>query len=214
MTGPQFLVTPPEQITILRRNRAGFHVPYFVADQHTRNPDFRVAGRPQFRAAVRGNLCWVCGLRRPGSADAFTIGPMCAVNRVSAEPPAHPECAEYSVQVCPFLSNPAMRRREAGLPPDAADSMAGMPILRNPGVTLIWTTNRWTLSKIHNGWIFDLGDPLSVSWWAGGRPATREQALTAIDAGMPTLREACFDERDHHDLENAYREALKVLPDT
>ncbi len=210
MTAPQHIVTPPGRIAALRRNPAGYPIPFFVADQSSANPDFRVAGRPQFAAAVRAARCWVCGNPRRDGADAFTIGPMCAVNRVSADPPSHLECAEYSVRVCPVLLRPEMRRREAGLPP-LAETTAGIALARNPGVSLIWVS-RWRLTRLPNGWIFDLEDPASVSWWARGREATRAEVLAAIDSGMPELRKLCEGPDDHTDLDSAYQVALDLLP--
>lgn len=211
MTGAQHLIVPPGRVASLRRNTAGYPIPFFVADQSSPNPDFRVAGRPQFATAVRASCCWVCGNPRRDGVDAFTIGPMCAVNRVSADPPAHPECAEYSVKVCPFLARPEMCRREAGLPP-LEETTAGIALARNPGVALIWTTREWQLTKLPNGWIFDLGDPMSVSWWVQGRPATRAEVQDALDSGMPELRKLCEDPQDHDELSAAYKTALTLIP--
>jgi hypothetical protein len=208
---PQFSVTPPGRVVPLRRNRQGFPIPFFVADQSSPNPDFRVAGRPQFRAAVRAARCWVCGNPRRGGVAAFVIGPMCAVNRVSADPPSHPECAEYSVKVCPFLSRPQMRRRAAGIK-HTVNSMAGIPILRNPGVSVIWVCRQWQLTKIDNGWIFDLGEPSTVSWWMQGRPAQRVEVLVAFESGMPLLRKQCENQQDRDDLAAAYQQAVALAP--
>jgi hypothetical protein len=35
---------------------------------------------------------------------SFVVGPMCGINRNSAEPPSHKECAQWSARNCPFLS--------------------------------------------------------------------------------------------------------------
>lgn len=211
MTGVQHLVAAPPRIAALRRNSVGYPIPFFVADQASANPDFRIAGRPQMRAAVVAERCWVCGQRRSGADDTFSVGPMCAVNRVSAEPPSHYECAEYSIKVCPFLQRPGMRRREQGIK-QGADTMAGIPLLRNPGVGLLWTTTQWGPSRVNGGWLFDFGEPSAVSWWRQGRPATREECLAAIGSGMPELSKLCENPQDHADLKLAYQAALKLLP--
>src|SRR5438477_249547 len=74
-------------------------------------PDFRCADKRKFHRALKEKRCWVCG-DKLGVHLAFVIGPMCAVNKVTSEPPCHLECAEYSVRICPFLSRPRMRRNE------------------------------------------------------------------------------------------------------
>ena len=77
-------------------------------------PDFRVVRPNGIAVAHTHQLCWVCGERR-GTFSAFVIGPMCAVNRISGEPPAHLECADFAGRACPFLVRPAMKRRETNL---------------------------------------------------------------------------------------------------
>ncbi len=189
MIGPQHTVAAPAGLWLRRRNRQGYVIPFFVADQSGAHPDFRAPGR-----------------------DAFVIGPMCAINRVSADPPSHQECAEYSVRVCPFLLRPQMRRREQGLPP-LEEATAGIALARNPGVALIWTTARWHLEKVEGGWLFDfIGEPSAVSWWSQGRPATRSEVLASVDSGMPQLRALCEDAQDHADLDGRYQRALALLP--
>src|ERR1041385_2432550 len=81
----------------------GYPVPWFVAfvDGHY---DFRVIGPGKIARAVQENRCWICG-DTLGSYLCFPIGPMCAINRVTSEPPSHRECAEWSARACPFLLN-------------------------------------------------------------------------------------------------------------
>src|SRR5258708_1131539 len=115
----------PSRIAVLPKDQRGYHVPWFVA-WIDGVPDFRVIGGGKLPHAVREKLCWVCG-QPLGGFMAFMIGPMCAVNRISSEPPSHRECAVYSARVCPFLSNPEMKRRETNLPPARVEA-AGIPI--------------------------------------------------------------------------------------
>ncbi len=215
MAGPQHLIAPPEQIAALRRNQAGFPIPFFVANQHHPDPEFWLASPVAYRKAVMASSCWVCGRRRPGGADAFVIGPMCAVNRISADPPAHPECVDYAVKVCPFLSRPEMKRHSQDLPPGT--TMPGIPILRNPGVAGIWVCAEWQLTKIPGqGWLFDLGEPISVSWWSRGRPATRAEVLASMTSGLPLLEEQCANDPDPDqsriDLARDVEMALTLIP--
>src|SRR5262245_17927108 len=100
----------PARMARLPISPAGYPVPWFVATIKG-EPDFRVIGPDKIARAVRADLCWLCG-QTLGRFKAFVGGPMCAVNRTSAEPPSHRECAEYAVRACPFLTRPRMRRNE------------------------------------------------------------------------------------------------------
>lgn len=128
----------PERILALPVGR-GYPVPWFAAAVDG-GYDFRVLRPGAVDRAVTYELCWVCG-QPLGPWVTFVVGPMCAVNRTSAEPPAHRECAEWSARACPFLVRPHARRREHDLPADAQEP-AGIMLRRNPGVALCWHTTR------------------------------------------------------------------------
>ena len=115
----------------------GMPVPWFVTWLDGK-AEFRVADGKKYTRALEEGLCWTCGQVLPRK-HAYLAGPMCAVNRVSAEPPSHRECAEYSVRACPFLSRPHMDRREAGLPV-VLDAPGGFMLKRNPGCMITWMT--------------------------------------------------------------------------
>jgi len=178
----------PPQIAKLPVDKHGYPVPWFVA-WIDGLPDFRVIGTGRIQRAVQEGRCWICGRpRNSRSLSAFVIGPMCSVNRVSAEPPSHVDCATYSALVCPFLSTPNMRRREANLPEDASEP-AGVMLKRNPGVTLVWITRSWRIEHVGRGLLWFVGHPLDVLAFAEGRPATREEVTASIESGLPALRE-------------------------
>jgi hypothetical protein len=184
-------VEVPVPMRALPRDHHDRPIPWFVHIDDDGVPDFRVVRRAGIPDAYRFGWCWVCGQRR-GRHAAFVIGPMCAVNHVSAEPPSHLDCALYSAQACPFLTRPAMRRRDSNLPEDRIDP-AGDMIRRNPGVALVWSSKTWKPFPVpaeHGGGsLFDVGDATSVRWLTEGRPATRVEVLASIDSGMPLLRE-------------------------
>jgi hypothetical protein len=207
-------VTEPARILRLPRDKHDRPVPWFVAWIEGQ-PDFRVIRRGGIHDALTGNLCWICGRpRKPRSVSAFVIGPMCAINRVAPEPPSHPDCAVFAARACPFLANPAMRRRETGLPADMV-APGGVSILRNPGVALVWHTHRWTVEDVGNGLLWFLGDPERVGWYAHGRDATRAEVLASIESGLPILRAEA--EREGSDalteLEQQTAAAMGLLPE-
>lgn len=206
-------VEMPSKIRALPRNDAGYPVPWFVATVDG-NPDFRVIRPGGIAEAYDGQLCWICGQRRPRkAADAFVIGPMCAVNRVSAEPPSHRECAIFAARACPFLANPKKRRREHGKPEEAV-SPAGEMITRNPGVALVWCSNTWSPFREGEGVLFNVGRPLETLWFAEGRLATRAEVMASIDSGLPILAEMANDEGPDavEALAAMVRRALPLVP--
>lgn len=169
----------------------GVPVPWFVAWIDGK-PDFRVIAPGKVGEAIRFDRCWICGQQR-GRVGSFVIGPMCAVNRTSSEPPCHRDCAVYAAMVCPFLVKPHMRRREAGLPEESQDA-AGQGLKRNPGVALVWSTRAWKWFKVpagpgvNAGILCEIGEPEETLWFCEGRAATRAEVDHSIDTGLPLLR--------------------------
>lgn len=213
MTSPRPNLPPiPPRVALLPLNERGYPVPWFVAwvrpyvaegvpemvpcssrDEDAR-PDFRVIRAGAISSAMRDDLCWICG-ERLGTYRAFVIGPMCAVNRVSSEPPSHEDCARFAAMACPFLTVPKMERREGHLPA-ARHETPGIAIDRNPGAALVWFTNRGRYSIFParrpdgvGGVLFSVGEPTAVEWYAEGQRATRKQALASVESGLPILRE-------------------------
>lgn len=166
----------------------GYLIPWFV-DYVDGKPDFRTMDPHKWRLAIMRKLCWLCG-GILGVHKVFVIGPMCAINRTSSEPPCHRECAEYAVKACPFLVRPDMRRNIVNLPPDAQD-VGGNGLARNPGVTMLWTTPDYTLFKDPNGkQLITVGRPTKVEFYAEGREATAAEIKRSLDTGLPLLQEA------------------------
>ena len=198
----------PDRFKHLRISDEGYPVPYFVGWVDGK-PDFRLADPEKLVICYRHRKCWLCG-EQLGKFMAFTIGPMCAVNRTSAEPPSHYDCSHYACIACPFLSQPRMRRNENDLPEH--QPMPGFGLMRNPGVTLIWVTHDYQLRKRER--LFTIGDPVRVEFYAEGRIATREEIMHSITTGMPILRDMA--EKDGPDaiaeLDQMYSKAIELLP--
>ena len=194
-------------------DRAQFRVPWFVAWIDGK-PDYRVIAPGKIETAIKSNLCWLCG-KPMNTLKAFVIGPMCAINRTSAEPPCHPGCAEYAVKVCPFMTKPAMRRNEKGLPADV-DNPGGFMIKRNPGVALVWKTYSFKVISAYageDGILFKLGEPHVLSFWTEGRPSTRQEIMDSIESGFPILAEMAEKQPGAMEaLNKAYEAALALLP--
>lgn len=201
----------PDRMKRLPLDHRGYPVPKFV-EWIDGKPDFRVMSPKHLVKCISRKLCWVCG-EPMGRFMCFIIGPMCSVNRVSAEPPSHLECARFSVKVCPFLSVPHRRRNDVDMP--EGGHVAGVMIAHNPGATLLWITERYKTFRDGNGGIlFNIGEPYAIEWWSRGRSATRAEVQAAFDKGLPLLRAEA--EKDGPsgvaEMEKMVAKALPLLP--
>ena len=211
----------PPRIARLPRNERGYPIPWFVAVQDDGTRDFRIADGDRRIDAVQDDLCWVCG-GRLGANLAFVIGPMCAVNRISAEPPGHYDCATYSARVCPFLATPQMVRREGGKPPGITTLRdgPGHAIERNPGVALVWSCRRYDVMVLDRAdqsrFLCKMGEPTRVEFWCRGRRATRDEIMKSMESGLPILQQACqLDDNPAESLAflaTQYQTALGLVP--
>jgi hypothetical protein len=202
----------PKRMQHLPLTAAGHPIPFFVAYVNGK-PDFRVMDADAFETSMNRRACWLCGRRITGVTAAFVIGPMCAVNRISAEPPSHVDCALYAARACPFLSNPEKVRRDSHMPENVGTA-AGIGISRNPGVALVWVTRHFAVVEDGNGYLFQIGEPTRTFWLARGRDATREEVMASIDSGLPILQEMARDEGPdaEADLERKRVAAMVLLP--
>jgi hypothetical protein len=188
---PDFGTLPP-RIARLPKHE-GWPVPWFVdrGEDGTGTPDFRIVDKRKFAQAIKERKCWVCG-DLLGHWLAFPLGPMCAITRTISEPPSHRECAEWSIQNCPFLSNPAMVRRTDNIPAEA-EQAAGAGLTRNPGVMAVWMTRTFETFRVARGQVgnpgilITVGEPADVTWWCKGRPATRAEVKASVDSGFVNL---------------------------
>lgn len=205
----------PSRMRALPVDHRGFPVPWFVAWVGGL-PQFPIADGRKFALAHRRGLCWVCG-GALGRLKAFVIGPMCAVNRTSSEPPSHLECARFSARNCPFLSRPRMKRVGGENVPSGADVPAGEMICRNPGVALVWISKRYTtFDDGRGGLLFNIDQPHDVEWYAHGRAATREEVTESIRTGLPILEDFAAKDPDPEgamdELARRTAAALELVP--
>lgn len=175
----------PDRMKHLLVDERGYPVPWFV-------PWF--GGKPEFRGmdgakrlrAIRDGRCWVCGSSLYREPLAFVVGPMCGINRTTAEPPCHVECATWSARNCPFLTQRELKRREDER--TQSGTFPGVAIKRNPGVALVWVcTGYSTFNDGRGDFLIKLGEPTSLAFWSHGRMATRAEILESIESGFPLL---------------------------
>lgn len=218
----------PARMARLPIDARGYPVPWFVGwvDVDGRplprgqgTPDFRVIQGGAIAMALYLKSCWLCG-EPLGAFKTFVIGPMCAINRVSSEPPSHLDCADFAARACPFLVRPNQRRNTHGLPEDTKKA-AGCGIARNPGVTLVWTTKSYRARVVRagqgiaSGLLIQVGDPEHVRWYREAREATRAEVLESIESGLPVLREDAERQKQGAPelLDQYIARAMKLLPE-
>lgn len=206
----------PRRMRSLKVDHRGYPVPYFVAWVDGK-PDHRLVDPVKLSKCLRLNRCWVCG-ERLGTVKVFGIGPMCVINRISAEPPSHPECMNWSAQACPFLTRPHASRRDAGLPEDVTEP-GGTMIKRNPGVVALWSTRHFEVIETGHGQVFRIGLPERIDWKCQGRPATREEIIASIESGIPELQRIAAEDDAHNgdaaasdELREAIETAMRMVP--
>jgi hypothetical protein len=205
------LQPPPPRIAKLPVDPRGYPIPYFVGKNEGQF-DFRFADPDKLRLCLKLRLCWTCG-EPMGSKGTFCLGPMCTITRTAPEPPSHHDCALYSVKNCPFLSKPKMVRREDETTEANKQNVAGIMIERNPGVVALWLTKGYNIFPDPSGkLLIEVGEPISVTWWREGRPATRAEIQESIDSGIPLLRSICKSERDHKGLDESIESQKRYLP--
>lgn len=179
----------PPNIAALPRDDRGYPVPYFVQWVDGK-PHFPIMDTRRYKRCAELGLCWVCGKPMEGDLKAFTIGPMCIVNRTTAEPPGHIDCADWSARACPFLTKPQMRRNDSDWAAGAFTNAPGLALERNPGVACVWITRHWdTFPDGKGSRLIRIGPPEEVRFYARGRKATREEILYSIETGIPLLLE-------------------------
>ena len=193
----------PEHMRRRPVDRRGFPVPFFVAwvspmgvkmPEGMGEPDHRVVDAVKLALCLKFSLCWLCG-KPLGKFRALVVGPMCLVNRTTAEPDSHVDCAEYAAKACPFLANDRTRRNEARpLPPGSSSHPMGAK--RNPGVACVFVhTERW-LKRIPQGqglaplFRMPAGEPRRLTFWANGERASRGQVMQSLNGGMAILQDA------------------------
>jgi hypothetical protein len=201
----------PASLAALPRDRRGYPVPWFVK-WYDGQPDFRVIDTPKWGRAVAGRRCWVCGEKLTRYL-AWCLGPMCVLNRISSEPPAHKGCALFAAKYCPFLSNPRMHRQDHNLPsPDLLVDPAGIHFEGNPGICVVWIALDYEVFAAPGGQLIQLGEPVEVRWFQSGERASPDAATEALRAGFQKLGQLATTDEDHGILAEYLARAERWLP--
>lgn len=200
----------PARIAKLPVSEQGYPIPWFVPWRDGQ-PLPELADPVKRMKAISGRRCWVCG-EPLGTYLAFILGSMCLVNRITAEPAMHKECAEYTVKVCPFLTKPKMKRNSSDNKRQG-DKAPGIMIERNPGVCAVYVTRAFkTINDGAGGRVIQVGLCISVDYYREGRPATRAEVIESMQSGLPLLKQHAYTRAALEALDTQFRDALTLLP--
>jgi hypothetical protein len=204
-------IVMPDRIARLPRDAKGRPVPYFTPWKDGVS-DFKVFDAMKVAECVHTRACWICG-EPLDELVAFVIGPLCSVNRISAEPPSHFDCAKYAAQVCPFLAHSNMQRRDSKIhTEDEIVEPPGVFVDRNPGVTLVWVTRDFKPFVYQGGLLFDIGVPITWFWYTEGRLATRSEVEASFASGLAKLRDIVASEDQLKRFNRLIRKAKELWP--
>lgn len=107
------LDTPlPMRMRTLERDLRGYPIPFIVLRDTSGQPQFTINDVRRTQQCRSKRLCAICG-KRFDDGMWFVGGSRCFLHPHGAflDPPAHLECAEYALQVCPFLAMPRYSKR-------------------------------------------------------------------------------------------------------
>jgi len=110
---------------------------------------------------------------------------------------------------------PKAKRREANLPAHAP--IAGYHLDRNPGATCLWTTKTFKPFNPQQGGagiLIEVGEPVTVEWFSGGKRAGADPVMESISSGLHHLwrlaRQQGIDAMV--EFENCYARLMPLLP--
>lgn len=200
----------PPRITRLPRDSRGYPVPRMVpwyelgttglerCPPGLGHPDFTIRDRTILDRCMQLNHCWICG-DPLGRYHSYLIDAMAAVDGVSSDPPAHHGCATWSARACPHI---------AGRRPDGAVILDTRPIY-----VVITSRDDQPQQVRAGGWMWLTGHPERAEWYTAGRPATRNEVMTDIDAQLPEAQKLAVRTRSGLDrLESGLHAIYPLLP--
>jgi len=160
----------PNRLRQRPRDRRGLPIPYGSLRAADGTVDFRAIDTRHVLTCVERRRCWACA-QKLTRLIWFVGGPLCATNRVFSTTAMHRECAEYALQVCPFLVVPAMPYSDLDRRP-APLGAETLPFIteQKPDRFMLGVTGDYrVLAKAP---VLVRADPwIELHWWSAGREA-------------------------------------------
>jgi hypothetical protein len=165
------LIPVPARLASRPRDDRGYPIPATVlVDSATGKPDFRVTDIHKWVAACSKKTCSLCG-DPLGRHLAFLGGPGSFESRYFTDLPMHRECAEYALQVCPYLAVPNFKYSEsitapAGFTLNVSDDVDST----RPSKFALAITMSYQAMRTRSGTFVVQAAPWEqVSWWQDGK---------------------------------------------
>lgn len=160
----------PARLNRRPKDARGYPIPAGVMVDELGKPDFRVTNASKWVSLVKMRCCGLCG-EPLGRHLAFIGGPGSHQSRAFTDLPMHKECAQYAVQVCPFLAAPNFRYAEKyaereGYAIQATDAVS----TKRPEKFALATTKTFEVMMLEDGTPILVAGPWeSTQWWQEGK---------------------------------------------
>jgi hypothetical protein len=154
-------VPVPAGLSNRPRDARGFPITFVTLMDSNGRPDFTVIDGRKILRCIQEQLCGLCGttLFQP---VAFIGGPLACGERAFLDPPMHPECAEYAMQVCPHIATPTARYSK----PDLSDGREVFDAVdpNRPDTFGLYVTDGYSLAEYEGQPIFVANPPTTLTW--------------------------------------------------
>lgn len=169
----------PRRMTTLRRTESGMPIPKF-ASWINGKPDFTVMDMTFMKSAITARRCGICG-EPLGRYASFVGGPLSQLSGQYSEPPFHKDCAEFALQICPFiLTGHNMRKNK----PTAQIMVNNKVSPENPKVFGLVTATIGTYSFEPRYMTFFLTETAEPEWWYQGHRVTSDEDRAILENAL------------------------------
>lgn len=160
----------PARLANRPRDVRGYPIPAVVIVDAAGTPDFRVTDVHKWVAACKNKTCALCG-EPLGRHMAFIGGPLTFENRYFTDLPSHRECAEYAMQVCPYIAVPNFKHASNIVPGKGVTlHVTEETSTIRPDRFLMGIAKGYAPMRTESGGLIVRATPWEqVSWWRDGR---------------------------------------------
>lgn len=187
----------PERVKRLPRH-GGFPIPYFALVKDG-VPDFRVFDPEHYRLAIAKSLCGICGVHL--GRKIFFIGGMSVImSREFKDLPMHIDCAIFSLNICPFLSDEERDFSDRDYPAGYIVQDKYTRVV-HPKISLLYMTDGYSIKLTEvDGQVVSVrivaNKPKEIKFYQAGEVITKDSAFSQFkEAGVLSQ-----DELDNHDF--------------
>lgn len=166
MLNPTIIIPP--RVATRPRDPRGYPIPYLQLVREGERVDFRVMDTQRRIQCLSQKLCGICG-QKLDETVCFIGGEQSVKNRLFSDPASHEECARFSMQACPYLSNDNYRVSGAPvkIPGVIEDVLA---IVARPKRMGLYITTGYRIAKIESNAADNLtyyfyADPAALVEW-------------------------------------------------